>query len=59
MALNYPKDNRIFEDLENINKRIYRESECHAKIDTDTEHIRNDRGFEKKIFEQIYDPNDQ
>lgn len=57
MSLNYPKENRIFADLENTNSRLYRESECHRRIDLDTEHIRNDLGPEKKIFEQIYDPN--
>ena len=51
MSLNYPKQNRIFEDSENTNHRVYRESERHRKIEIDTEHIRNDMGFEKKIFE--------
>jgi hypothetical protein len=32
MALNYPKENRIFEDFPNLNHRLYRESEAHAKI---------------------------
>jgi len=31
MSLNYPKENRIFEDMQNTNSRFYRESECHAK----------------------------
>jgi hypothetical protein len=59
MSLNYPKENRIFEDMQNTNSRFYRESECHAKIDHDRTGIREDFGFEKKIYEQVYDPNEQ
>jgi len=51
MSLNYPKENRIFEDMQNTNSRFYRESECHAKIDHDRTGIREDFGFEKKIYE--------
>ena len=58
MSLNYPKENRIFEDMKNTNERFYRESEAHAKIDHDLTGIREDFGFEKKIFEQVYDPNE-
>ena len=52
MSLNYPKENRIFLDDENTNHRLYRESECHAKIKFDCQNVRNDLGFEKQIFEQ-------
>lgn len=58
MSLNYPKEQRIFDDMENTNQRFYRESECHAKIGKDIEGIRNDLGFDKKIYEQVYDPNE-
>jgi hypothetical protein len=57
MSLNYPKENRIFSDMENTNQRFYRESEAHAKIHIAGEGIREDFGFEKKIYEEVYDPN--
>ena len=57
MALKYPLDKRIFEDRENINERIYRESESHIKINISKHRIREDMGFEKKIYEEVYDPN--
>ena len=59
MSLKYPKENRIYSDMENTNQRFYRESECHAKIENDRQNVRNDLGFEKKIYEQVYDPNEQ
>lgn len=56
MALPYPKENRIFEDEKNMNERLYRESEAHAKIFHDKQNLRQDFGLEKKIYEQTYDP---
>ena len=58
MALNYPKENRIFVDDQNANNRLYRESECHAKIKFDCQNVRNDLGFEKLIYEDMHDPNE-
>lgn len=46
MSLNYPKENRIFTDAENVNKRFYRESEQHVKLKRDGEFVRNDLGFD-------------
>ena len=57
MTLNYPKENRIFEDMRNTNDRFYRESETHAKVEQNKEILREDFGFEKKIYEHIHDPN--
>ena len=57
MAVNYPKENRMYTDDENANKRFYRESECHAKIAFDCSNVRKDMGFEKYIYEDIHDPN--
>ena len=59
MSLNYPKEKRMFEDMQNTNDRWYRESEAHARIGQDKAHMREDFGFEKKIYEQVYDPNEQ
>lgn len=59
MSLEYPKEHRIFEDMQNTNSRFYRESEAHAKINRDLTGIREDFGFEKKIYEKVYDPNEQ
>lgn len=57
MALKYPKENRIFIDATNTNQRFYRESEAHARIHHDEEHIREDMGFEKMLYEETHDPN--
>ena len=57
MALQYPKENRMFGDMENSNKRIYRESEAHAKIEHDKAYMREDFGFEKQLYEETHDPN--
>jgi len=57
MALQYPKENRMFEDMENSNHRIYRESEAHAKIEKDKGYMREDFGFEKQLYEETHDPN--
>ena len=57
MSLKYPRDQRMFEDRENSNERFYRESEAHARINISRENIREDFGFEKKIYEEEYDPN--
>jgi hypothetical protein len=32
MAINYPKENRMYTDDINTNNRLYRESEKHGKI---------------------------
>ena len=56
MALNYPQENRIFEEMRNTNDRFYRESETHAKVHLAKEMLREDFGFEKKIYEHIHDP---
>ena len=47
MALNYPKTNRMYTDAENMNKRLYRESEQHVKLKKDGEYVRNDLGFDQ------------
>ena len=47
MALKYPKENRIFEEMKNSNNRFYRESETHARVNHDHEYMRSDFGFEK------------
>ena len=47
MALKYPKENRIYDDMANSNNRFYRESESHAKMINDQEFLRADFGFEK------------
>lgn len=57
MALNYPKENRVFEDMANTNNRFYRESEAHSKINHDQKGLRDNFGFENKIYEETYDPN--
>lgn len=46
MALKYPKENRVFEDMANSNQRFYRESESHAKIHHDVKGMRENFGFE-------------
>jgi hypothetical protein len=56
MALKYPKTNRMFDDMENSNQRLYRESEAHAKMNFDQEFLRADFGFEKQIYEETHDP---
>ena len=43
--------------MENSNKRIYRESEAHAKIEHDKAYMREDFGFEKQLYEETHDPN--
>lgn len=58
MTLQYPKSNRMFTDSNNDNGRLYRESEAHAKIFQSNEMLREDFGFEKKIYENIHDPNE-
>ena len=57
MALNYPKENRVFEDMANTNNRFYRESEAHSKINHDQKGLRENFGFENQIYEETYDPN--
>ena len=56
MALKYPKENRIYDDMANSNNRFYRESESHAKMTNDQEFLRADFGFEKQIYEDTHDP---
>ena len=54
MALEYPKNDefsRLFMEDENLNQRYYRESKAHAKIFLDCEHIREQMGFKKLIYE--------
>lgn len=58
MALQYPKENRMYTDNINDNGRFYRESEAHARIDQSNNMLREDFGFEKKIYEHIHDPNE-
>jgi hypothetical protein len=41
-----------------MNDRVYRESESHAKIHHANQMLRQDFGFEKKIYEHTYDPMD-
>ena len=57
MSLKYPKENRMYTDMENTNERFYRESEAHARIHKSRENIRQDFGFEKRIYMDVYDPN--
>ena len=56
MALNYRKEGRLFEELKNNNERLYRESETHARVFIANEALREDFGFEKKIYEEVHDP---
>jgi hypothetical protein len=56
MSINYPKENRMYTDDINTNLRLYRESEQHGKIYHDTLGIRTDQGFQKQIYEEIFDP---
>lgn len=58
MAINYPRENRIFDDRENSNHRFYRESEAHGRNYIAYENLRADFGFEKKIYEQMQDPSE-
>lgn len=58
MSLAYPRENRIYEDEKNVNDRLYRESESHAKVYHADKNLREDFGFEKKIYENVHDPND-
>lgn len=59
MAVNYPKDNRMYDDCLNSNQRFYRESEIHGRLFIADEHMRENFGYEKKIYEQLNDPNEQ
>ena len=56
MSLNFPRNNRLFEELENSNRRIYRESETHVKILHDRANIRKDLGFGDVLYEEPHDP---
>ena len=60
MSLNYPRSTskRMFMDNENTNNRFYRESEAHAKVYIAGENLREDFGFEKRIYEHTHDPSD-
>jgi hypothetical protein len=55
MALQYPKENRIFTDKENTNHRLYRESEVHSRVNRDADFMREDMGFEKMIYQENFD----
>lgn len=58
MAINYVKgDHRLFEEKANLNNRYYRESETHAKVHLANERLREDFGFEKRIYEELHDAN--
>ena len=56
MAIEYPRENRIFEDERNMNDRFYRESEAHARIHLSNQILRTEFGLEKKIYEHTHDP---
>jgi len=49
----------MYDDMKNSNDRFYRESEIHGRLFIADENLRTNCGFEKKIYEQLHDPNEQ